>query len=63
MASLLQTLLQLQDEIHELRKQLYKLEHEGQEQEHELYLQSAIENAKFELRMLQSNLNNYFTPP
>jgi hypothetical protein len=57
MTTLLDTLLSLLDEIHELKKRIYVLERQGRQSENsDLFLQSAIESAAFEVEMLRSNV-------
>lgn len=59
--SLLNTLLGLLDEINDLKKQIYTLEHQGRQDENnnKLFLENAIENAEFEIKVLRSNLEYY----
>lgn len=59
--SLLNTLLKLLDEINDLKKQIYTLEHQGRQDEinNKLFLENAIENAEFEIKVLRSNLEYY----
>lgn len=57
MSLLLVTLLSLLDQIHELKKQMYVLEHQcPNNHENTLYLENAIDNAAFELQVLQSHV-------
>lgn len=57
MSSLLGTLLDLLDQIHEVKKQNCILEHQGKNgEENTLYLENVIEKAAFELQLLKSNL-------
>lgn len=60
MSLLLGTLLSLLDQIHELKKHMYVLEHQcpknHENHENTLYLENAIDNAAFELQVLQSHV-------
>lgn len=60
MSNLLNTLLSLLDDIHELKKQIYFWEYDGKSDEHtNLYLQRAIEEAELEKKVLHANYINH----
>lgn len=57
---LLNTLFQLLDDIHELNKQMYKLEHGSRDERACVeYLENAISNAQFTKDLLRINITNF----
>lgn len=59
-SGLLNTLFQLLDDIHELNKQMYKLEHEARDDKASIeYLESAVSNAQFTKDLLRINITNF----